>query len=595
MTLPLNTYFDENFYRLNNLDVFGAILKGQITSGYDHFVQFGARENRAPSQVFNGNYYFSLYPDVAAAVNNNTFRSGYDHFLQFGAREGRDPIPEFNSGYYLSRYPDIAPAINNGTLRSAYDHFLQYGTREGRDPSTRFNTSLYLSQNPDVAAAVSRGETSAFEHYILYGKNENRPGVLTNSFNIQFDYSFDTNGFFNNPERRTLLEAAADVWESYIQDEFKNVLTGTKFSLANPQNGGFEEVTLTSDIDDLRIYVGAAPTPFGDATDALAASSVEGYDADGSIYNARLNGSKFQPFAGNLSFSSATNWFFDPTPNTSNDIPNGTTDFFSVALHEIGHILGIGPSKIFQQLGAGASFKGPNAVAANGGQPVPLEEDLGHVKNGVLSDGQPVLMDPTYPDTRITPTRLDLALLADIGYRITNFQPQGSLSPISTSNDDTIFGTVLSDVINGNAGKDYLLGDAGVDLLRGGADDDIVSGEDGDDILFGDRGNDQVSGSLGDDLLIGGPGNDDLFGGAGRDRFIFEAGQDRIGDFVAADDIVQVARSLGFTSGANVFGAITSSGSTDDGGRFSIVTLSAENTITIFHNGALTAANFTVV
>lgn len=595
MTLPINTFFDENFYRLNNLDVYGAILKGEIRSGYDHFIQFGARENRASSQVFNSNYYLSQYPDVAGAVTNGTFRSAYDHFIQFGAREGRNAIPLFSSSYYLSRYPDIGSAVTNGTFRSSYDHFLEYGAREGRDPSPLFNTSLYLSQNPDIVGAVGRGEISAFEHFILYGQDEDRPGVPINSFNIQFDYSFDTNRFFTDPTRRSVLEAAAGVWQSYIQDEFKNVPAGTQFSIANPQTGGFQEVTLTSDIDDLRIYLGAAPTPFGDATDALAASAVEGTDTDGSIYNNRLTGSKFQPFVGTLSFNSTTNWFFDPTPNTSNDIPSGSTDFFSVALHEIGHILGIGPSTIFQTLGAGASFNGPNARAVNGGQPIPLEEDLGHVRNGVLSDGQPVLMDPTYPNTRISPTRIDLALLADIGYRIPNFQPQGSTLPISTSGDDTIFGTVVSDVINGNAGKDYLLGNAGNDLLRGGGDNDILSGEDGNDILFGDRNNDQLTGGSGDDLLTGGLGDDDLFGGDGRDRFIFDAGRDRFGDFRVADDIVQVAAGLGFTTGAGVFGAITSSGTSDGGGFFSVVTVNPENTITIFHNAALTAANFTVV
>ncbi|MCL1467178.1 hypothetical protein [Argonema galeatum] len=595
MTLPITTFFDENYYRLYNPDVYGAILKGQISSGYDHFIQSGAREGRNPSQIFNTNYYLSQYPDIASAVANGSLKSAYNHFIEYGAREGRNPILQFNSNDYLSRYPDIATAVNNGTFRSGYDHFIQYGTKEGRDPSPLFNTSLYLNQNPDVAGAVNTGAISAFEHYIVYGQDEDRPGVLTNSFNIQFDYSFDTNRFFTDQTRKAVLEAAAGVWESYIQNEFKDVPAGIQFSIANPQTGGFQEVTLTSDIDDLRIYLGAAPTPFGDATDALAASLVEGADTEGSIYNNRLNGSKFQPFVGTLSFNSTTNWFFDPTPNTSNDIPSGSTDFFSVALHEIGHILGIGPSTIFQTLGAGASFNGPNARAVNGGQPIPLEEDLGHVRNGVLSDGQPVLMDPTYPNTRISPTRIDLALLADIGYRIPNLQPQGSTPPISTSGDDTIFGTVVSDVINGNAGNDYLLGNAGNDLLRGGANNDILSGEDGNDILFGDKGNDQLTGGSGDDLLIGGPGDDDLFGGDGRDRFIFDAGKDRFGDFRVADDIVQVAAGLGFTSGAGVFGAISSSGTSDGGGFFSIVTVSAENTITIFHNAALTAANFTVV
>lgn len=595
MALPTNTFFDENYYRLYNPDIFAGILKGEISNGYDHFLQFGAREGRNPSQVFNSSFYLTQYPDVAAAVANGNLSSAYQHFVNFGAREGRNPSQIFSSSYYLTQYPDIAAAVANGSIRSAFDHFLEFGAKEGRNPSPLFNSSLYLSQNQDVANAVSTGQISAFEHFILYGQDENRPGVPANQFNIEFDYSFDTNGFFAESARKTALEAAGNIWESYIQDEFKNVPAGTVFRLSNPQTGVFQEVNLTSDIDDLRIYVGASTTPFGELTDALAAASTEGYDADGSVYNARLNGSKFQPFVGTLSFNSTLNWFFDSTPNTSNDIPNGSLDFLSVALHEIGHILGIGGATIFQTLGAGGAFNGLNAKNVNGGNPIPLEADLGHIKDGFLSDGQPVLMDPTYPNTRIAPTRADLALLADIGYRIPNFQPQGSLLPISTPNDDVIFGTLVNDVINGNAGNDEILGNNGADILRGGAGNDIVSGQDGNDILYGDRGNDRVDGGLGDDILIGGAGDDTITGSGGKDRIIYESGKDRIADFVVSQDIIQVASSLGFSSGADVFRAINQSGKSDNGLLFSVVTVNSENTITIFHDAALTASNFTVV
>ena len=594
MALPTNTFFDESYYLLSNPDVFAGVLKGEIRSGYDHFLQFGAREGRNPSQVFSSSFYLSQYPDVAAAVANGSLRSGYQHFVDFGAKEGRNPIPFFNSNYYLTQYPDIAAAVANGSISSAYNHFLAFGAKEGRNPSTLFNTSLYLSQNPDVANAVSTGQISAFEHFILYGQDENRPGVPGNRFNIEFDYSFDTNGFFADPTRRTVLEAAANIWGKYIQDEFKNVPAGIEFRLQNPQTGVFEVATLNSEVDDLRIYVGASPTAFGDISDALASSSTAGDDADGTIFSNRLNGSKFQPFVGTLSFNSTLNWFFDSTPDTSNDIPSGSLDFFSVTLHEIGHILGIGGAPIFQQLGNGGVFNGVNAKNVNGGNPIPLETDLSHIKDGFLSDGQPVLMDPTYPNTRIAPTRADLALLADIGYRIPNFQPQGTTLPISTPNDDTIFGTLANDVINGNAGNDYLLGNNGADILRGGAGNDIVSGQDGNDILYGDRGNDRVDGGLGNDVLIGGLGDDDIFTGDGKDRIIYEFGKDRIADFSAPQDILQIGNVSTFKTGADIFNAISNTGKSDNGQLFSVITITSQNTITIFHDAALTAANFIV-
>ncbi len=594
MTLPINTFFDEGYYSLNNPDVYAAILKGQISNGYQHFISVGARDGRNPSEVFDSKYYLGLYPDIAAAVANGSIASAYDHFVQFGAREGRDPSALFSSSYYLSQYPDVAAVVNSGGIRSAFDHFLAFGANEGRNPSSLFNTSVYLSQNPDVATAAATGVISAFEHYIRFGKNEQRPGVLADRFDIQFDYRFDTNRFFADPVRRGVLEAAANVWESYIQNEFKDVTAGTSFRFLNPTSGLIEELSLNSDIDDLLIFVGAGPTPFGDLTDALAASATEGYETTGSTYYNRLTGSQFQPFLGTLSFNSTLNWFFDPSLDTSNDIPSGAQDFYSTALHEIAHILGLGGAPIFRQLGEGALFNGVNAKNVNGGSPIPLETDLGHIKDGFLSDGQPTLMDPTYPNARIIPTRVDLAMLADIGYRIPGFQPQGSLSTLSTPNDDTIFGTVQNDVINGNAGNDYLLGDLGADILRGGAGDDIVSGEDDNDILFGDRGNDQVSGGLGDDIIIGGPGDDNLFGSGGRDTFIYDAGRDAIADFRVSEDIVQVSRALGFADGAAAFNAITT-GTNDNGDRYSILTVTSQNILTIFHDVPMTAANFTVV
>ena len=86
--------------------------------------------------------------------------------------------------------------------------------------------------------------------------------------------------------------------------------------------------------------------------------------------------------------------FLDGTPTTSNDIPTGDVDAISVINHEIAHGLGItgwfprdadsvldlpNAASTFDQWvrfdSAGApTFVGPNAMAANGGQPVKLTD-----------------------------------------------------------------------------------------------------------------------------------------------------------------------------------------------------------------------------
>ena len=51
------------------------------------------------------------------------------------------------------------------------------------------------------------------------------------TFNIQFDYRFDTEGFFNDPLRRNTLESSANIWESHISDDFTAIPAGESLSV----------------------------------------------------------------------------------------------------------------------------------------------------------------------------------------------------------------------------------------------------------------------------------------------------------------------------------------------------------------------------
>lgn len=555
--------------------------------------------------LFDENYYISRNPDVANALARGAIDSGLTHFLLWGQYERRRPSEVYDEQFYLANNPDVAAAVSNGSLRNGLQHFLEFGRLEGRSPSSAYNEQFYLSHNPDVASAVAQGRlSSGLQHFLAMGRAEGRVGTASN-FTIQFDYRFDTTGFFADPARRVVLEAAADVWEALIEDEFVNVAAGTEFSVLNPQTGQRSQVVLNAEVDDLIVFVGAQSPPFGTATGALAAATPDGVDVAGSVFRARYSGSNFEPWAGSISFNSTptfadstpSSWFFDATLSTSNDIPRNAIDFFSTALHELGHILGVGTAPIFREIGAGALADGPNAKAANGGAAIPLSPDLAHVADGFLSDGRAVLFGEDYPGDRQGVTRADLALLADIGYQIAGYQSQGSTPPIATAGNDLIFGTVAADVIQGLAGNDQIQGDAGNDFLRGNEGDDVIFGQGGHDTLIGDVGNDQLVGGEGNDFLNGGVGNDTLFGGAGRDTFFVGPanGQDAIADFMTAEDTIEVAASLGFSTGPSLLNAIVDRGSTSSGSLFSVVALSPGNSVTIFHTAPLTSANFVVV
>jgi len=310
------------------------------------------------------------------------------------------------------------------------------------------------------------------------------------SFDIRLDYRFDTAGFFDVAERRAALEAAAAIWEGLILDEFPDVPAGVELvDVRNPQNRTqLTDVTLTQPIDDLLVFVGTT-----DLGGALGRAGPTGINAAGDAFNVRIDDNfrgtgpvtDFEPWAGSVSFDPSADWNFDiagPAP--------GKPDFLSTAVHEIGHVLGFGTSAIFDQIGAGG-FDGPNALAVNGGAPIPLEPDLGHVVDGFAGDS--VLMDPVGTfGVRKTPTDIDKALLADIGYEIAGFAKQGSTPAIATDGaDGTIFGTIVGDRIDGLGGDDQVQGDAGQDTLSGGAGRDTIFGQDGIDV-FGIRPGDDL-------------------------------------------------------------------------------------------------------
>ncbi len=123
---------------------------------------------------FDEQYYLAHNPDVAAAVASGQIASGFQHYLLYGAREGRSPTPDFDASYYLAQNPDVAAAMAANPGFNPLLHFVTTGQREERDPNPWFNTAYYLAMNPDVAAAVAAGQTTAWTHYETYGRAEGR-------------------------------------------------------------------------------------------------------------------------------------------------------------------------------------------------------------------------------------------------------------------------------------------------------------------------------------------------------------------------------------------------------------------------------------
>jgi len=363
------------------------------------------------------------------------------------------------------------------------------------------------------------------------------------AFDISFDFRFDESGFFTDSAREALAFAAG-IWEDLIRDEFPDVPAGVAFSVKNPSDGdSWEEVRLDQPIDDLLIFVGAQAPPFdiGSTPDAaLARAMLLGADVQGDVLRSRVArdfrgegpASDFEPFVGAISFNPGMDWSFDLGQPGSR-----TIDFVTTALHEIGHVLGLGLAPVFKAIGEGG-FDGPNALAVNGGAPIPMDASGTHPEHGFA--GGDTLMEPRASfGERKLPTDFDLAMLADIGFEIDGFDRQGATRAVVGDGDDApVFGMAIADTLDAGPGDDEVYGGAGNDTLAGGAGDDRLAGERGDDTLRGDGGADRLLGGSGADRLFGGAGGDLLRGEGGADRLEGGAGADILAGGAGDDTLV---------------------------------------------------------
>jgi hypothetical protein len=133
--------------------------------------------------------------------------------------------------------------------------------------------------------------------------------------------------------------------------------------------------------------------------------------------------SGFANWGGTITFDNdgSTPWFFNYLGTPSGN----ATDFYSVALHELGHTLGFGVSTDWTTLVDNSRFVGLNAEDQNGGPPVALSPDLAHWAANTqsvvygTSVQQEALMDPDLTNgTRKKVTALDAAALQDIGWSL---------------------------------------------------------------------------------------------------------------------------------------------------------------------------------
>lgn len=251
------------------------------------------------------------------------------------------------------------------------------------------------------------------------------------------DYTQDSLNFFNTQAKKDALQGAAN----YVGGLLANTSLGSITSggsnhydaiISNPGTGSSTTFSDTSVVaNNIVIYAGGRN--LGGSTLALAGPA--GFNLTGSqpfidSVLFRGNGSFSMTSVGSISFttSSSFTFYFDDDPTTvESGAMAGKVDFFSVAIHELGHVLGIGLNNSWTSLASGShTFLGGASTAANGGSAPALTSDNGHWASGTNST---VFGTSTVQEASLSPTitlgqrkfftTLDVAGLSDIGFTAT--------------------------------------------------------------------------------------------------------------------------------------------------------------------------------
>jgi hypothetical protein len=253
------------------------------------------------------------------------------------------------------------------------------------------------------------------------------------AINIQFDYTYDTTGFFTS-DRREVLDQVAALYDSNLTDTLSAITSSgnnhASFVFFDPTNDA-NTITLNNQsvaTNVLRIYVGASALGGG----TLAVGGPGGENSSGSSsFNttvatrgqsgaALATPTDFGPWGGSVSFNSSFSWYADQDASTVEAF--GGVDLYSTAMHEVGHVLGIGLAGSWTDKVSGSNFVGSNAEAVAGG-PVPLNSGLDHWAAGTMSTiqgvSQEAAMSPSIAQgQRKYFTELDWAGLRDVGWQV---------------------------------------------------------------------------------------------------------------------------------------------------------------------------------
>ena len=306
------------------------------------------------------------------------------------------------------------------------------------------------------------------------------------AFTIRVDYSLDSNDFFDTAAKRAGLEAAVARIERVLAPTsllavapnssdwrigFSNPATGASYQISTAANVGVDAIAGAGaadqygfaglNTDEWVLFAGGRDITTGAAAVGGTGTGVNftstfddpnGPHHRGLIPNTPSNTVNDLPvWGGAISFDSVgVNWHFDPTTAAA----SGTTDLYSIALHEIGHAMGLNLSfNQFTEDQVGSTYSGSETIAAlnadNGTSLTSMdlvsstnrhwadntydsfifqEGDPNLVGTVGLGVGQDLIMEPianfTPTISRLELTNVDVAAFRDLGWATVSAVPE---------------------------------------------------------------------------------------------------------------------------------------------------------------------------
>jgi|GEM_PF-2660688 len=236
---------------------------------------------------------------------------------------------------------------------------------------------------------------------------------------IIWNYDYDTGGFFTE-ERKLVLEKAAARFDHLAIDS-PDLPYPTEegaywdWNIINPSTGvAGTYIPGSLQAGTVTIYVGAYDLGEGVlGRGGPAGSDVLATPEWVAIFDTLNTPEVFKPYAGTLSLtnSSEYTWY----SGLSDEVPDGEVDLYSVVLHELGHVFGIGTSDAWDARIVGDHFVGDHVVSLLPGG-VQVTDDHSHFEDAEWN-GMPLLLNTALLEgQRYDWSDLETAALQDLGY-----------------------------------------------------------------------------------------------------------------------------------------------------------------------------------